>query len=137
MANNTSLPSDVKPYVGPVPFERKDQALFFGRQHEVEELFSLLTAHPVVLLYSQSGAGKTSLLNAGLIPVLEEARFQVIGSARVRGQLPADLDYKQINPYAYNALKSLPQLRLNLSASSTPLSNLMYTNCCRPTPTAN
>lgn len=107
MPSNTSLPDEIKPYVGPVPFERKDQALFFGRGHEVEELFSLLTAHPTVLLYSQSGAGKTSLLNAGLIPVLEKAKFRVIGPARVRGELPANLDYTKTNPYIYNALKSL------------------------------
>ncbi|HET6975471.1 MAG TPA: PQQ-binding-like beta-propeller repeat protein [Pyrinomonadaceae bacterium] len=107
MSSNTSLPDEIKPYIGPVPFERKDQALFFGRGHEVEELFSLLTAHPTVLLYSQSGAGKTSLLNAGLIPELEKAKFQVIGPARVRGELPAGLDYTQTNPYVYNALKSL------------------------------
>jgi WD40 repeat protein len=96
-----------KPYPGPVPFQRKDQSLFFGREHEADELVSLITAHPVVLLYSQSGAGKTSLLNAGLIPLLETLEFKVVGPARVRGQIPEGFDYKRANPYLYNALHTI------------------------------
>ena len=78
----------LQPYVGPRPFERKDQALFFGRDREARELLSLVVAHEAVLLYAQSGAGKTSLLNARLIPLLEEKGFQVLPTARVRGSIP-------------------------------------------------
>src|ERR1044071_4181162 len=88
-----------KPYPGPVPFQRKDQPLFFGREHETDELVSLITAHPIVLLYSQSGAGKTSLLNAGLIPLLERLEFKVVGPARVRGKIPEGFDYARSNPF--------------------------------------
>jgi len=80
-----------EPYVGPRPFERTDQSIFFGRNREANDLLSLIIAHPVVLLYAQSGAGKTSLLNAKLIPMLEEKRFEVLPIARVlsRGLLAA------------------------------------------------
>jgi len=72
------------PYRGPRPFEIGEQKIFFGRDREVKDLLSLIIAHRVVLLYAQSGAGKTSLLNAGLIPLLIEEGFDVLPVARVR-----------------------------------------------------
>ena len=95
------------PYVGPRPFEETDKDLFFGRVREVNELFSLLVAHRAVLLYAQSGAGKTSLVNAGLIPQLLEEGFEVLPVARVRGQIPPDVKPSDIeNIYVFHALMS-------------------------------
>ena len=76
------------PYLGPRPFERDDRPVFFGRDGEVRELVSLVVAHRVVLLYAASGAGKTSLLNAGLIPQLEAESFELLPSARLRAVIP-------------------------------------------------
>ncbi|HEV2765532.1 MAG TPA: hypothetical protein VGV38_21290 [Pyrinomonadaceae bacterium] len=96
------------PYVGPRPFDREDAPVFFGRDAEANELLSLVVAHPVVLLYAQSGAGKTSLLNARLLPLLEERRAEVFGTARVSGELPAGLAPEDVdNIYVFNALASL------------------------------
>jgi len=96
------------PYVGPRSFEKDQRAFFFGRDEEAQELVSLITAHPVVLLYSQSGAGKTSLLNANLIPRLEEIeQFNVLPPMRVQGQLPSTLKItKKTNIFVLNALMS-------------------------------
>ena len=58
------------PYPGPQPFLEGDQEVFFGRTREAYEVFDLVRAYPVVLLYAQSGAGKTSLVNAGTELVL-------------------------------------------------------------------
>ncbi len=96
---------NLNPYPGPRPFEREEQRLFFGREREVRELRSLITAHRAVLLYAQSGAGKTSLLNAGLIPLLTKQGFEVLPVARVRGFEPEDIDLKGIpNIYVFNTL---------------------------------
>jgi WD40 repeat protein len=78
------------PYVGPPPFRREDRERFFGRDREKADLYSLVAAHRTVLLYAQSGAGKTSLLNAKLIPELEEGGFDVLTTTRF-SQLSADL----------------------------------------------
>ena len=73
-----------EPYVGPRPFEQTDREVFFGRDQEANELVSLITAHPTVLLYAQSGAGKTSLVRAALIPLLvNEQKFDVLPPLRV------------------------------------------------------
>lgn len=97
-----------EPYVGPRSFQKDQRGFFFGRDEEAEELVSLITAHPVVLLYSQSGAGKTSLLNANLIPRLEETEhFNVLPPMRVQGQLPSTFKIpKKANIFVLNALTS-------------------------------
>jgi len=95
----------LNPYPGPRPFEQGEQNLFFGRDREVKELLSLIIAHRVVVLYAQSGAGKTSLLNAGLVPLLTEEGFEILPVARVRGFEPEDIDLSDIaNIYVFNTL---------------------------------
>jgi len=66
---------------------RQDQELFFGRDREARNLSNLTIAHPEVLLYSPAGAGKTSLLNAQLIPMLEREGCEVLPPARLGGPL--------------------------------------------------
>ncbi len=105
MTNETN---NIDPYVGPRPFTRREGSLFFGRDREASELLSLIIAHPVVLLYAQSGAGKTSLLNANVIPQLEKRYSQIFGTARVSGQVPLRINQTDIkNIYVFNALLSL------------------------------
>ena len=65
--------ADHNPYVGPASFEEDDRARFFGRDDDARELSYLLIARPAVLLYAQSGAGKTSLLRAKVIPDVRDA----------------------------------------------------------------
>ena len=66
------------PYVGPRPYERGDRRNFYGRKREARDLSSLILGERVVLFYAPSGAGKTSLLNAQVIPTLEENDFHVL-----------------------------------------------------------
>ncbi len=94
------------PYVGPRPFERRDddRARFFGRDREVDEIVSLVVSHPLVLVYAQSGAGKTSLFNTAVADALERKRFTVLPLARVSGGI-GELDPGKVeNLYVFNAL---------------------------------
>ena len=94
------------PFVGPRPFEKEDSDRFFGRTRETEELLSLIIAHRAVLVYAQSGAGKSSLLRAGVIKRLEEQQYHVLRSARVHGLLPNDLPPENVqNIFVYHALQ--------------------------------
>lgn len=55
-------------------FTRDDAALFFGRGYQIRDLYRRVTTSssaPLILLYGQSGVGKSSLLAAGLLPRLE------------------------------------------------------------------
>jgi len=97
----------IDPYVGPQPFQRTDSKRFFGREESTDELFSLVLASRVIILYAQSGVGKSSVVNAGLCPLLEKKGFNVLPIARVQGGLPAGKTAPQLgNPYAYFTLAS-------------------------------
>jgi hypothetical protein len=99
--------ADQKPYVGPRPFGRDEKDLFFGRDCEARDLCSLVVAHPLVLLYAASGAGKSSLVNAGLIPLLEQRGYEVLPSARVSGRIPDAIKTTEVdNVYVFNVLSS-------------------------------
>jgi WD40 repeat protein len=69
------------PYVGPTSFRLGDP--LYGRDAEQQDLLDLLVAERIVLLYSPSGAGKTSLIQAALVPALTEAGFEVLPVIRV------------------------------------------------------
>ena len=49
----------------------------------LRKLFPLYYSHKLVLVYAQSGAGKTSLFNAQIIPELEKKGLQVLPITRV------------------------------------------------------
>jgi len=72
------------PYAGPTPLD--DEQHVFGRDAEIEELHWRVTADRIIVLYSASGAGKTSLLMAknGLLAQLRE-RFFVLPAIRING----------------------------------------------------
>ncbi len=76
-------------YVGPRPFETTDRGLFFGRDREADDILSLIMFHRTVLLYAQSGAGKSSLINTLIIPGLQADGFVTPPVIRIRGAPPA------------------------------------------------
>jgi formylglycine-generating enzyme required for sulfatase activity len=65
-------------------FTAKDAEIFFGRGYQVRELYEQLTdatGPPILLVYGASGVGKSSLLDAGLVPRLE-ARGDIVRYCR-------------------------------------------------------
>ena len=61
-----------KPYKGPESYQVEDFDFFFGRDAETDQIIARVLANRLTLLHAQSGAGKTSLLNARVIPGLEK-----------------------------------------------------------------
>jgi len=96
------------PYIGPRPFQRGERRNFYGRNREARDLLALVKAERVVLFYAQSGAGKTSLLNAQIIPALEEDGFHVLPVARVGGDLPPGVTPQSVpNIFVFSAILGL------------------------------
>jgi WD40 repeat protein len=56
------------PWPGPDSFGTADAAFFLGRDTEIAQLLHLVQRERCVILYGASGLGKTSLINAGLVP---------------------------------------------------------------------
>ena len=72
-----------EPFRGAEEFRFLDRAIFHARQEETLVLLQKVTIYRGVLLYGDSGAGKSSLVNAGLIPAAQEQGLKVV---RVRVQ---------------------------------------------------
>lgn len=70
------------------PYKRAHAEIFFGRSYYIRDLYHRIhdkNSPPIVLLYGQSGAGKSSLFDAGLNPRLESG-YQVTYIRRIRGK---------------------------------------------------
>ena len=92
-----------QPYPGPRPFTESEGDLFFGRIREENDLVSRIISHKIVLLYAESGVGKSSLLNAKVIPQLKENDCDVLPVARFSGlERPDEIK----NVYTFSALIS-------------------------------
>ncbi len=87
-------------YPGIRAFEPTETNLFFGRSDDSRELFTQVKAQPLVVLFAKSGIGKSSLLNAGLRPRLEDDFFLPI---KIRLQeksiLPIDHVKKELQAF--------------------------------------
>ncbi|MCK6629095.1 MAG: hypothetical protein L6R45_28450 [Anaerolineae bacterium] len=96
------------PYVGPRTFTQQDSDRFFGREREAQDLFSLVVSERLTLFYAQSGAGKSSLINARLIPQLRQEGYAVLPPGRVSGELPQGVGGVD-NIFVFNLMLSLDQ----------------------------
>jgi WD40 repeat protein len=104
----TDINSRPIPYVGPRAFETGEK--LYGRDRETRELLDHLIAERIVVFYSPSGAGKTSLIRAGLIPQLQEEGFYVLPVVRVNLEPPtAQVELNPPNRYIFSALISLEE----------------------------
>ena len=95
------------PYVGPRAFLEGEKLP--AHEREAAELTDLLIAERIVLLHSPSGAGKTSLIRAGVVPLLREER---IGQKRfqpvpLRVKTPVPQGRTVPNRYVYSAALDL------------------------------
>ncbi len=72
MENDTKKQSTPYRYPGVTPFTTEQSSIFFGRQRDTDELYRLIRREPLVVLYGKSGLGKSSLINAGIIPRCRE-----------------------------------------------------------------
>ncbi len=65
------LPDDVRPYVGLDAFTETTTEIFFGRKAFVAYLRNFLVDNRLLAVVGPSGSGKSSVVRAGLIPLLK------------------------------------------------------------------
>lgn len=60
------------PWPGLASYSEAEHGYFFGRELDAQDLLRLVRRETLTVLFGRSGLGKTSLLNAGLFPLLRE-----------------------------------------------------------------
>lgn len=60
------------PYLGLHPFAERDARFFFGRTLPIQQISTLIQQHPIVTIVGAAGSGKTSLMQAGVVPHLHQ-----------------------------------------------------------------
>lgn len=105
--HHTALPT--APYPGIRPFRFTDRPLFFGREDDVEAVLRAIKLYRGVLLFGESGTGKSSLVNAGLLPAMIGAGYTpdrmrvspVPGGEIVVERMAADPENKDFLPSTF------------------------------------
>jgi hypothetical protein len=92
------------PYKELQSYTESDKDYFFGRKIEVEELLARIYKYNIVGLFGESGTGKTSLVNAGLLPNFKNEGFITVSVRcldepikRIREELITTLKEKKIS----------------------------------------
>jgi YVTN family beta-propeller protein len=114
------------PYKALLSYELQDAPLFFGRDQNCTELLGALDQGRLTVLYAESGAGKTSLLKAGLmsrlvargdVPVYIRPRDTSVPFRLKSTLLPAlnetpILEDDSLRDFLWRATKLLPDRKL-------------------------
>jgi YVTN family beta-propeller protein len=95
-----------EPFLGPRSFTSREKDIFFGRDAETQKIVSLILSNQETLIYAQSGAGKTSIINAKVLPELETYEMQILPTTRVGGMIETAASQANIkNIYVFNTLQ--------------------------------
>jgi WD40 repeat protein len=94
------------PWPGPDSFRARDAAFFRGRDTEIKQLLPLVRRARSVVVFGASGLGKTSLINAGVVPRLAADEYfavpirisYVAGAPSVSEQLQTEIMRSRSGP---------------------------------------
>lgn len=75
------------PWPGPKPLGTDDPELLVGREEDLTRFRQEVDGHRLILLSGESGVGKSSLLDAGLVRELRGSGYQVIVCREWNGQM--------------------------------------------------
>lgn len=119
VSQESVLLSVENPWPGLVSFSETNQAFFCGRDRETADLARRVMQEPLTVLIGKSGLGKSSLLKAGLAPVLRKNEFvpiyirldhseeAVTLSDQIKAQIVETLDAEKIDAPRPQHAKSL------------------------------
>ena len=86
-----------RPFPGLRPFAYQDHEFFFGREEQSFALYRLIDQNRFIAVIGSSGSGKSSLVRAGLRPLLEEETREVGGRTwRWREMRPGDAPLRRL-----------------------------------------
>jgi WD40 repeat protein len=112
------------PWLGLRAFTEDVRGYFFGRDRDLADLFERVAQKPLTTLFGQSGLGKTSLLQAALIPRLRRAGFLPVLLRLDHGESAASLEtqiLRAVRVVVEPAVVSMPE-----DSAPAPLWQLLH-----------
>ena len=103
------LPLPPNPYRGLLAFREEDAANYFGRETDAADVLAALQRQPLVAVVGASGSGKSSLVQAGVLPHLRTAGDWAVASFRPRGRPLAELARVLVGTWQDDPVKRLAQ----------------------------
>jgi len=64
-----------RPFLGLESYSEKNKDLFGGRDNELVDIQKMITRNKIIYIYGKSGIGKSSLIQAGLMPLLRNSFY--------------------------------------------------------------
>jgi len=105
------VPGDLpRLFRGPVPYNSEDQSVFHGRRADIDQCWERIVSKRLFVLDGESGCGKSSLLNAALVPKAR-SHFRVV-ECRIAND-PYGKLFAAVRQEPYNPHHSLPRSALN------------------------
>ena len=98
------------PYLGFRTYKESDSELFKGREDDIRIIYDYIRNNGVTILYANSGIGKSSVINAGLCPILRSNNYFPI--------------YIRCNDYS--STDTFDKLLIDVLSSSASLTKLWY-----------
>lgn len=93
------------PFVGPRPFDEEDADRFFGRSREAWDLtYTGVLSRRLVVVTGAAGVGKTSLLRAGVLPMIRPDTAHVLPVVALDRVAPSPTPATPRNPFVHAAL---------------------------------
>ena len=72
MMNNT-----LNPWKGTASYKNTDASIFKGRDADINKYLHMFNSGVMSVIYANSGVGKTSFINAGIIPIVQDSYFVI------------------------------------------------------------
>jgi ABC-type oligopeptide transport system ATPase subunit len=114
----------VCPYQGLHAFTEKQRAFFFGQQRIVQEIRQRLERLPFVPVIGASGSGKSSVVQAELIPQLRGTGWQILEPIKP-GLYPLEALRARFEPFFKRSKQEIQQLHQLIESEQNPLPTLV------------
>lgn len=132
--DSTPVAEVTSPYKGLRAFGKQDKKLFFGRETAIRDLRKAVARSALVPVVGKSGVGKSSLVQAGLLPSLEKTGWAIetilprpslpmalaAALARLSGAPGSDLDAWQDYLARYGLAAAAEKARYDRTARADP-----------------